>query len=38
MLEMFETTVFDLDEVAAAIAHAAANRGAFKATVIQPHR
>ena len=37
-LEMFETTAFGLDEVEKAIAHAAAHRGAFKATVIQPRR
>ena len=37
-LEMFETTLFDLDEVEKAIAHAAAQRGPFKATVIQPQR
>jgi hypothetical protein len=38
VLEMFETTVFDLDEIDNAIARAAARRGAFKPTVIQPRR
>jgi alcohol dehydrogenase len=37
-LEMFATTVFDLDDIDKAIAYAGADRGPFKATVVQPQR
>ena len=37
-LDMWDTTVFSLDEVEKAVAHAAAERGPFKATVIEPQR
>ena len=35
-LDQFETTVFPLDHVNEAVAHAAANSGPFRMTVIQP--
>jgi len=34
--KMFETTVFALDDINAAVAHAAANAGPFKMTVVRP--
>ena len=35
-LKEFQVTAFDLDKVNDAVAHAAANAGPFKMTVIQP--
>ena len=35
-LDQYETTAFDLDHVNEAVAHAAANGGPFKLTVIRP--
>jgi alcohol dehydrogenase len=35
-LNQFEATSFDLDHANEAVAHAAANSGPFKMTVIQP--
>jgi len=35
-LDHFEITAFDLDHANEAVAHAAANSGPFKMTVIQP--
>jgi alcohol dehydrogenase len=35
-LENFEAATFDLDDVNDAVAHAAANPGPFKMTVIRP--
>jgi alcohol dehydrogenase len=35
-LDLFEVTTFELDQVNEAVAHAAANGGPFKMTVLQP--
>jgi alcohol dehydrogenase len=35
-LDQFEVTTFDLDHLNDAVAHAAANGGPFKMTVLQP--
>ena len=35
-LDQFEATAFDLDHANEAVAHAAANGGPFKMTVIRP--
>jgi alcohol dehydrogenase len=35
-LDHFEITAFDLDHANESVAHAAANRGPFKMTVIRP--
>lgn len=35
-LSLFRTTVFPLDDIAAALDHAAANAGPFNATIVQP--
>ncbi|MCA1453509.1 hypothetical protein I6F35_09810 [Bradyrhizobium sp. BRP22] len=35
-LDLFKVTTFDLDHVNEAVAHAAANGGPFKMTILQP--
>jgi alcohol dehydrogenase len=37
-LDQFEVTTFDLDHANEAVAHAAANAGPFKMTVLMPNR